>query len=79
VIIGENNLLSRANAARHTWSSRDDARTRRVTTHVNGTHDTRKTTRTNQRDYAREQHDDAQTISRANNKQIINEKHFGWY
>jgi hypothetical protein len=35
--------------------------------------DTRKTTRTSQRDYTREQHDDTQTMSRAKNKQIINE------
>jgi hypothetical protein len=36
-------------------------------------------TRTSQCNYAREQHDDAQTMSRANNKQIINEKYFIWY
>ena len=31
-------------------------------------------------DYAREQHDDAQTMSGANNnKQIINEKYLSWY
>jgi hypothetical protein len=36
-------------------------------------------THTIQRDYAREQHDDTQTMSRANNNQTINEKYFSWY
>jgi hypothetical protein len=48
-------------------SSRDDAHTQRATTRVNGTRDTRKTTRTSQRDYARERLADAQTMARANN------------
>jgi hypothetical protein len=56
-----------------------DTREQCTTTRANGTRDTRArqcarqcVTRVSQRDYAREQHDDAQTLHRANNnKQII--------
>ena len=36
-------------------------------------------TRTSQRDYAHEQHNDVETMSRANNEQIINDKYFSWH
>jgi hypothetical protein len=62
----------------HAQTSRD-TREQRMMTRENGTHDTlarqcarQCATRVSQRDYAREQHDDAQTMLRPNNnKQII--------
>jgi hypothetical protein len=92
VSINENNLLSRADTARPSRTVRDNV-CERHTRHSRTTHgDAREATlrhakqharqcatRVSQREYAREQHDDAQTMSRANNKQIINEKYFSWY
>jgi hypothetical protein len=76
----------------HAQTSRD-SRERCATTCANGTRDDareaarrhakqrawQRATRASQHDYAHEQHDNAQTMSRANNKQIINEKYFSWY
>jgi hypothetical protein len=80
VFISENNLLLRADVARHMRMVRDNACERHPRTTRD---DARETTlrhakqrarhRVSQRGYAREQYDDERTMPRANNnKQIIN-------
>ena len=70
-----------------------DTRERCTTTCANGTRDDareaarrhtkqrawQRATRASQHVYAHEEHDNAQTMSRANNKRMINEKYFSRY
>ena len=77
VFTSENNLLLHVDATRHkkqycaTRTASDNACEWHARHPQNNTH-APCATRTSQRDYARKQHDDAQTMSCANNEQINN-------